>query len=151
MAPSRFLLLLPALLAALPAGAGVLYKSVDAKGVVMFSDVPPPAESRVLEMRVIRGADSAGAGDTTAALAEAAQLIDSDQALARANAQVDMAEHALALARRDLWSSRDGLNLASSRANPADEARVQFCKRNVTAARQALMDLLRERQLAMRP
>lgn len=138
-----------AALASLPAGAGVLYKSVDAKGTVMFSDMPPPAEARVLETRVIGGNDSASPQGTAAAMAQAAQLIDSDEALARANARVDMAEHALAEARKELWSPRDGLRLISTRATPSDDARVQFFKRDVLAARQALMDLLRERRLAL--
>jgi uncharacterized protein DUF4124 len=138
-----------AALASLPAGAGVLYKSVDAKGTVMFSDMPPPPEARVLETRVIGGNGGASPQGTAAAMAQAAQLIDSDEALARANAKVDMAEHALAEARKELLSPREGLRLTATRMTPADDARVQFFKRDVLAARQALMDLLRERRLAL--
>jgi hypothetical protein len=135
--------------ASLPAGAAMLYKSVNAKGTVMFSDMPPPPDARVLETRVIGGNAGASPRGTAAAMADAAQLIDSDEALARANAKVDMAEHALAEARKTLWSPRDGLRLASTRATPADDARVQFFKRDVLAARQALLDLLRERRLSL--
>jgi hypothetical protein len=122
-----------AALASLPAGAGVLYKS----------------DARVLETRVIGGNGSASPQGTAAAMAQAAQLIDSDEALARANAKVDMAEHALAEARKELLSPREGLRLTATRMTPADDARVQFFKRDVLAARQALMDLLRERRLAL--
>jgi len=152
MVPVRVpaLVLVLAFLAAMPAGAGMLYKSIDADGVLMFSDAPPPADARVLETRIIGSDVTSGPADATAAMTEAAQLIDSDAALESANAQVDLAEHALALARRDTWSPRDGLQLAPTRIKPEDDARLQFYKRNVAAARQALMDLLRERRLASR-
>ena len=150
MVPFPILVLALALLAAMPAGAGLLYKAVDANGVIMFSDVPPPPDARVLETRIVGSDTAPDPGGTTAVMTEAALLIDSDGALASANAQVDLAEHALALARRDSWSPRDGLQIAPTRIRPEDEARLQFYKRNVIAARQALMDLLRVRRLASR-
>jgi len=65
--------------------------------------------------------------------------------VARASQQVDLAEHALAVARQGLWSPRDGLHLRSPGRSAADEERLEFFKRGVLAARQALMDTLRER------
>ena len=145
----RAFLFILALVACAPAIAGVLYKSVDANGTLMFSDVPPAGNARILEMRVSAprspepGAPIIGNG-----LNEATQMIDSDAALVQANARVDMAERALAVARRELWSPRDGLSLVSSRRDSLSEERVQLCKRDLLVARQALMELLRERRLA---
>src|SRR5205085_10713430 len=47
---------------AMPAGAAVLYKSVDSKGVVQFSDLPPPPR---MEAKAI------GVPETTAAVPRA--------------------------------------------------------------------------------
>lgn len=150
-------LLVPLLLpcAASPAGAGVLYKSVDAKGTVMFSDMPPPDGARIVEQREIgapRGGSIAADGTPRRAetLASALGSADFDAALERANADVDQAEHELALARRDLWSPRDGLRLTTARKTAADEERVAFYQRNLLAARRALLDLVRERRNAVR-
>jgi hypothetical protein len=66
--------------------------------------------------------------------------------VARADAQVDLAEHALALARQGLWSPRDGLRMVAVRMNQGDEERVAFYKKGVQIARQQLVDLLRARQ-----
>jgi hypothetical protein len=143
----RLLAALPLLAIASMAQAGMLYKSVDANGTVMFSDVPPSGDAKIIEQRQI---PSYGGGtDSPAApngfdLAE--QLIDADASIARASAQVDQAEHALALARRNTWSPRDGLGVAPTRGTLADLERIEFFKRGVLAARQQLMELLRERR-----
>ncbi|MEO5677054.1 MAG: hypothetical protein ABIQ84_05865 [Usitatibacter sp.] len=129
--------------------AGMLYKSVGPNGTIMFSDVPPAGDVRILEQRPISSGGGSGA-PVQAGVDVATQLIDSDAALARANAQVDLAEHALALVRRDVWAPRGGLTLASSRPSRVDEERIEFCKRNVLAARQSLMELLRDRTAAAR-
>ena len=76
----------------------------------------------------------------------AAQLIDSDAVLARANAQVDQAERALAEARRVTLQPREGLRISSPRLSRQDEERIEYCKRGVKIARQQLMEILRERQ-----
>jgi len=143
----RFRPLLLAVLAAAPVAswAGVLYKSIDANGTVMFSDVPPPADARILEQRAIPSFGSSSA-EPSNGFDLAAQLIDADAAVARASAQVDQAEHELALARRGSWSPRDGLRVAPTRANAADQAHIEYCKRGVLIARQQLMELLREKQ-----
>jgi uncharacterized protein DUF4124 len=148
----RRVLLVAAALAAGPAGAGMLYKSVAPNGSVIFSDMPPEG-ARVVEAREIRANGSlAGTAANAASRAMAAMegLFDADSAIARANSDVDLAEHALALARREMWSVRDGLRLQSTGRTIADEARLEFFKRNVRAARQALVELLHERQLAAR-
>ncbi|HET7728422.1 MAG TPA: DUF4124 domain-containing protein [Usitatibacter sp.] len=147
----RAFLLIIALLACAPAMAGVLYKSVDANGILTFSDMPPGGEARILEMRITGprpGRGEPGAPIVGNAMEEAAKLLDSDPLIAQANARIDLAEHALALARRELWSPRDGLRLASGRRDSAAEDRVAFCKRDVLLARQALLELLRERRAA---
>ena len=152
-------LLALALLAAtaLPAAANVLYKSVDASGTVMFSDTPPPEGTRILEERVINTQSTsyswtaAGTNTPVTGLEEAFTLIDSDAALAQANARVDMAERALAQARGGAAPRTEGLRLpprATQVSMVSNSDHVEFCKRDLKIARQALMDLLRSRQLA---
>ena len=143
---------LAVLLAALafPALGTMLYKSVGPTGTVMFSDVPPPADSRIVEQRAITSTGGPAAASSSGGIVPITQLIDFDAAVAQASSQVDLAEHALAVARRDLWSPRDGLKLASRPLTLADRDRLEFYKRNVQIARQALMELLRERMVASR-
>lgn len=151
----------PALIAALllapaAAGAGVLYKSVDANGVVMFSDMPPPAGSRLVEERPLPGAPSTPAAPATygapmPGVVPAEQMLDSDAAIASANARVDEAERALARARRELSLTRDApLQLRPTRLASDDDRRLEFNRNNVKVARRHLMELLRERRLALR-
>jgi hypothetical protein len=127
-----------------PAHAGMLYKSIGPNGTVIFSDMPPGGDARIVEQRVI-GTTSNGSPVTIGA-ASPLQLIDSDEAVQRANAQVDQAEHELALARRGTWSAHEGLRLVSTRPTMSDIERVEFYKRNLRSARQYLAELLRERQ-----
>src|SRR5688500_19929105 len=133
-----------------PVGASVLYNSVDANGNVTFSDMPPADGSRLVEQRII-GALPAPTETTPNApaggLEEAFQMLDYDKALAQANQRVDLAERALAQARAaHATTPRPGMNHAS--ISIADHERVDFYMRDLRAARQALMDLLRSRQLA---
>lgn len=148
-----------ALLAALacPAAANVLYKSVDANGTVMFSDTPPPPGARIVEERAIGAPASSYPGTHEAAgatppggLEEAFTLIDYDAALRQANDRLDLAERALAQARSGLVASRyEGLRLpVSAPSATAHTDQIELLKRDVRMARQALMDLLRARQLA---
>ena len=134
-----------------PAHAGMLYKSIGPNGTIMFSDVPPAGDARILEQRVIASPGGASGGSSsgtpfTLAATGPLQLIDSDEAVQRANAQLDQAEHELALARRNTWSPNEGLRLATTRASLPDAERVEFYKRNLRSARQYLVELLRERQ-----
>jgi hypothetical protein len=82
-----------------------------------------------------------------AGLEEAFQMLDYDKALQQANQRVDLAERALAQARAGhATTRRPGMHDAS--ITIADHERVEFYMRDLRAARQALMDLLRSRQLA---
>lgn len=145
-------------LALLPAAAGanVLYKSVDANGVVMFSDVPPQDGSRILEERPLPSVNSAPApsaqyGMPMPGAVPAEQMLDYDAAIAGANAKVDEAESALARARRELSLTTDGgLRLRPTRLATEDDQRLESYRNNVKIARRHLMELLRERRLALR-
>ena len=133
-----------------PADASLLYKSVDPNGTVTFSDVPPADGSRLIEQRLIGSPapETPSAPNSPAAgLEEAFQMLDYDKALRQANERVDLAERALAQARAGHAATpRPGMNNAS--ISIADHERVEFYMRDLRAARQALMDLLRSRQLA---
>jgi hypothetical protein len=147
----RLLRLLAALIAGticLPALSGMLYKSVGDNGTVVFSDVPPPKGTPILEQRRMPESAPASPGPKGTAGLPVYEFPEYDAALARANEQVDLAEHALAVARQGLWSPRDGLRLASARMTPDDENRIEFFRKGVKIARQQLVDLLRERQSA---
>jgi len=120
--------------------------------VVEFSDVPPTDHSKLGEERQIGRSGLAPAAAITTAAATVVQTtplamesLIADEAVARASEKVDLAEHALAVARQGLWSPRDGLHLRSPGRSAADEQRLEYFKRGVLAARQALMDTLRER------
>jgi hypothetical protein len=143
--PSRLLAIMLASALALPASAGGLYKSVDADGAIVFSDVPPPSDARIVAQVRMGGTT----GMATAPGMPYYEFAESDGAVARANARVDLAEHGLALARQGLWSPHDGLRLAAARMTQGDKERVAFYKKGVQVARQQLMDLLRERRAPM--
>jgi hypothetical protein len=135
---------------AMPAGAGVLYKSIAPDGSVMFSDMPPQqGVARLVETRIFNDRGAAQQPrNATIAMADTERLLTTDEAIARANAQLDQAEHDLAVARRDTWSPRDGIGMTPTRFTVADEQRVRVYRTAALAARQALMDLIRERRLA---
>lgn len=137
------------------AAANVLYKSVDANGVVMFSDIPPPDGSRILEERPLPGfnpppAASVNYGTPVPGAIPAEQMLDFDAAIAGANAKVDEAERALARARRELALTDVGLRLSPTRLATEDDRRLDSYRNNVKIARRHLIELLRERQLALR-
>src|SRR5207237_2312538 len=77
-------------------------------------------------------------------------IMDSDAALAHANASVDQAEHPLALPRNGAASRFEGLKLATTRNTDTDSARIDFYKRDLRVARRALLELVSERQQAAR-
>ena len=143
-----FLRALGALLAAsiaAPASAAVLYRSVSPEGTVQFSDIPPEKAQRVERLEY---PDSGGRAPAIASGASREeQLRDMDGAVARASAQVDLAEHALALARRPLWGD-DPLRFGGARRTRADIERVEFYQKGVRIARQTLTDVLREKRKA---
>ena len=144
----RLLALVFPVIAVMPSNAGMLYKSVGANGTIIFSDVPPPSDARVLEQRRMPGSGSTSASPTRGGM-PIYEFPEFDADIARANAQLDLAEHALAVARQGLWSPRDGLRIAAARMTPGDEDRVEFYKKGVQVARQQLLDSLRERQSPM--
>jgi len=133
-----------------PVSASVLYKSVDANGTVTFSDVPPGDGSQLVEQRMLGTLPPepiATPNAPAAGLEQAFQLLDYDKALQQANERVDLAERALAQARAGhATTPRPGLNGTS--ISIADHERAEFYMRDLRAARQALMDVLRSRQLA---
>jgi hypothetical protein len=135
---------LPFILTLLPAStfATVLYKSIGPNGVIEFSDRPPEGNAVVLESRSL-GRDAA-ATDTAAVESQGAPIYE-DAVLARANAQLDLAEHALAEALRAIGSPLAGLRLATGRATAADLQRIDFYRRNVQLARTNLLQVLRAR------
>ena len=144
-------------LALFPAGAAanVLYKSVDGNGVVMFSDMPPTDGSRILEARPLPSSNSAPVasveyGASAPGVIPAEQMLDFDAAIASANARVNEAERALAQARRDLSLTDVGLRLRPTRLANEDDLRLDSYRNHVKIARRHLVELLRERQLALR-
>ena len=113
-----------------PSGAAVLYKTVDEKGVIMFSDLPP-----------------APGADATAPEALTEERIRADDvAVQGASLQVDMAEHALAVARRPLWEPVDLMKLEGPRMSRADTDRIAYYRKNLKVAQQQLSDLLRTKR-----
>jgi hypothetical protein len=69
--------------------------------------------------------------------------VSADEALAQANIQVDLAEHNLAAARRSF--APNTLSLANERRTSGEQARVEFCKRDLRTAHQNLANVLRQR------
>jgi hypothetical protein len=133
--------------AAVPAHGATLYKSVDANGTVMFSDTPPAGEARLLEQRDLQSLyrPASPATNSPSPMEQVFQMVDSDAALARANARVDMAEHALAEALRDLPPTHT-VRLDPRRPSMADSDRIAFFKKDVAIARRELAAIVRDRQ-----
>lgn len=135
------------------ASATVLYKSIGPHGVVQFSDTPPE-QGVVIEERIVgSGSDGqpiAVTGDGSLAfqnpLEISAEGSDPGPDLARANQQVDLAEHALALARSSTWTRREGLSLSTPRRAAEDNARIAHYEQSLRAARAQLLDLLNRGQ-----
>ena len=148
MALSRALLFVLAT-ALVPAHAAVLYKSVGPNGVVEFSDTPPPG-ARVIEQREMGAAIGTLPGmpsssPTLTPRTMPMETLANDQEVANAAAQLDLAEHALALARRGVWSPTDGLKLRGLVRTSSDEQRIDYYKRGVALARQNLVDVMKRR------
>ena len=136
---------------ALPAGATVLYKTVDAKGVVMFSDLPPAPNADAKRIVVAETSNSAVPGGVrTAEVIAGAPTAEEkirmgDEAVQHASLQVDMAEHALAVARRSLWDT-DLLKLDGPKLTRADRERIEHYRKDLKIAQQQLSDLLRQKR-----
>ena len=148
---TRALVLAAFAFAALPCGAAVLYKTVDDKGVVMFSDLPPDrgVPSKTV---VVPETSSAVPGNVKDAdvLAQSPtpeeQLRRSDDAVQRAGMQVDLAEHALAVARRPVWTTPDLMAMREPQMTRADRDRIDFYSKNLRVAQRHLADLLRQKR-----
>jgi len=156
------LLLLAATVLAPRAEAIVLYKSVSPSGVIEFSDQPPAATAKLIEQRDL----GAAAGSTFASItpgapasaappepggagAAAMEILANDAEVMRASEQVDLAEHALALARRELWSPHEGLRLTRILRKATDDQRIEHFKRGVVLARQNLLEVMKRRASAL--
>jgi hypothetical protein len=74
---------------------------------------------------------------------------DDDEALARANAQVDLAEHALALARRALDADPARMRLASASRTRSDDDRIAFFEHDLKLARNNLLEMPKARRTAL--
>jgi len=137
------------------ASATVLYKSISPTGVVQFSDVPPSDRSVVLEARSVSAsrAPAVVASDLPPREGNLSGLPyvieDGSAALARANAQLDLAEHALAEALRSMGSTLEDMRLRSRASAASGDARVDFFRRNVQAARENLMNVLKAQATAL--
>ena len=143
-----FVIAAVALLAPCAAPAAVLYKSISPTGVVQFSDVPPSDRSVVVEQRAVPSrTEPAAPSDLPPREGNLSGLPyvieDGGAALARANAQLDLAEHALAEALRSMGSPLQDMRLKARTAAGAEVARIDFFRRNVQAARQNLMNVLK--------
>lgn len=139
--------------AALPASAAVLYKTVDEKGVVMFSDLPPAQGTDAKRIQITESSSAVpGASrplDVIAGAPTAEERIRiSDEAVQRASAQVDLAEHALAVARRPLWEIADPMKLGGPKLTRADQERLEHYRKELRIAQQQLSDVLRQQRKA---
>lgn len=136
---------LSVLLATVPAVAeSTLYKWVSPDGVVNFSDAPPADPATSVSLVPLDASPP-----PNVAVAKLDELRESDEQVAAANSRMDLAEHALAQARRPLWSPTDGLRLPRE-DTPREARQVDFYKRDILAARRALIDTLRRKNAALR-
>ena len=142
-----------ALAALIPAIAhpGTLYKSVDANGVVIFSDTPP-AGARIISERTTTAVSSltgepqvASPSSSGGPVVSAEQMLLLDPEVAHANANLDQAERELAAARRDLCPLYEGVRLRPTRLSLDDDARLEPYRKNLKIARQQLAEVLRDR------
>jgi hypothetical protein len=137
---------------AAPAGAAVLYKTIDDKGVVTFSDLPPSDRNTEAKRIVVPESSSAVPGvvkpaEVLAGMPTPEEKIRyGDEAVQRASMQVDLAEHALAVARRPVWDVADPMKLEGPRMTRADRERIDHYRKDLKIAQQQLNDLLRTKR-----
>ena len=140
---ARGLLAMLSLLACATTSASVLYKSIGPNGVVQFSDRPPENARLVAAIPM-------DAPPQVPALVAATPDPDAprsavDAAVDKANAKVDLAEHALAQARLSVWSEPDVTKLGPQRMSRADRDRIAWYEREVRQARLSLADAMRRK------
>jgi hypothetical protein len=138
---------------AVPAGAAVLYKTVDEKGVVMFSDLPPAQGIDAKRIQITESSSSVPGASRALDVAAGAPTTEErirlgDEAVQRASARVDLAEHALAVARRPLWEIADPMKLGGPKLTRADRERVEHYRKELRVAQQQLSDILRQQRKA---
>jgi len=134
----------------MPAGAGVLYKSVDNTGRITFSDVPVAGAVMTQRIETSDSAKPAVGNETSPVYLALAEV--TNEAVARANMQLDMAEHAYAEARQQLGTGHDPLRLANPVLTRVDRQRLEFLKNDVFEARKSLLRTLQQRSVwAPRP
>ncbi len=122
------------------AHAAVLYKSVSPNGVVEFSDTRP--DDREVVERI------AGLSDGAAQRRDEASYRGLDEAVMRANDQLDLAEHALAVARHSPVSPPDLLRFGERRFTAEEIAHVAYCRKNVLNARRSLLEAVARQRKA---
>ena len=131
-----------------------MYKSVDANGVVVFSD-QPQAGARVIEQKIMSGSTpgtpQVGAASMSNVFINAEQMLVHDPEVAHANANLDLAERELAAARRALCPLFEGARLKPTRLSLDDDARLEPYRKNLKIARQQLAEVLRDRRIASAP
>lgn len=128
-------------LAASHASAAMLYKSIGPNGVIQFSDVPPEKGQIVAQM-ALPGGNAPPRADAGAPVLPAESY---DGALDKANMQLDFAEHALAQARRSVWTEPDIIHVAGPRMTRADHDRISYFENGVRQARLAVADVMRRK------
>lgn len=130
-----------------------IYKSTDREGRVTFSDIPVQGAvsvQRIDSSEAAKPSVGADAGNGPQYLA----LLDGfDEQVRQANAKVDLAEHALAQARRNILGNHNPMALvAAGRPSQADSQLIEFYKRDLQSARRQLARVLQQRALyAPRP
>ncbi|HEX3061200.1 MAG TPA: DUF4124 domain-containing protein [Usitatibacter sp.] len=134
-------LALAASLPTLPAPASTLYKSIGPNGVIQFSDTPPDNGQVVAQLALPEG----NAPPRADAGAPLQPPTDFDAALDTANQKLDLAEHALAEARRSVWTEPDVLHIGGPHMARADCERIAYYEKGVRHARLAVADLMRRR------
>ncbi len=133
------------------ADAAVLYRSVSPEGTIQFTDLPPEKTARRVERIVMPDSSSpasSGAPTTLAGGMAREDPLQADLAVQRASMQVDMAEHALAEARRGAGET-DPMRMVSTRMSRGDFDRVAFYKKDVLLARAQLLEVLKEKRKAV--
>lgn len=142
MDAARFLAIAIVVAASIPAPAATLYKSIGPNGVIQFSDTPPENGQIVAQMAL---PDRNAPASADAGAPAQAQAQDYDAALDKAYQQLDLAEHALAQARRPVWTEPDILHIGNPHLARGDRERIAYYEKGVRHARLAVADLARRK------
>src|SRR5262249_27648675 len=115
-----------------------------------FSDLPPAPGADA--KRIVMPESPSAPGVLLSADATAPDILteerirSSDEAVQKASLQVDIAEHALAVARRPLWEPVDLMKLQGPRMTRADRDRLSYYRKNLKVAQAQLSDLMRTKR-----